>query len=184
MASKRKVGHRRWGAQGGKVPGRHRGDIMTAAKRSQVMAKIKGKNTSPELVIEQHLRTRKLRFERHPGDLPGRPDFVFRDQRVVVFVDGNFWHGYRFSLWAHKLSPKWRQKIALNRTRDVRNFAKLRRGGWKVIRIWEHQTERDPALCADRVELAIRIRESVTVSAGVSERLPSSPAGRQRSRST
>ena len=159
MTLKRKAGHRRWGARGGKVPGKHRGDIMTSEKRSQVMAKIRGKNTTPELLIEQHLFARRLRFERHPGDLPGRPDFVFRDQRVVVFVDGDFWHGYRFSLWAHKLSPKWRQKIALNRLRDTRNFAKLRRRGWKVIRIWEHQIERDAALCADKIMLAVKYRK-------------------------
>ncbi|MCH8045939.1 MAG: very short patch repair endonuclease [Planctomycetes bacterium] len=156
MAARKKAGHRKWAPRGGKVPGVHRGDVMSPEKRSRLMAKIKGKDTSPELAIEKQLRIRGLEFERHCPDLPGKPDFVFRDERVAVFVDGDFWHGYRFSLWEHKLSQKWRKKIAATRSRDTRNFAKLRRLGWKVVRIWEHQVERNPSKCADRVDEAVR----------------------------
>jgi DNA mismatch endonuclease (patch repair protein) len=147
----RKSGHRRWGARGGKVPGRHRGDIMRAEQRSRVMSRIKGKDTSIELALDHVFRTRGFQCERHCGDLPGRPDFVFRDRLVVVFVDGDFWHGYRFPLWAHKLSTKWRTKIQKTRARDRRNFAALRRRGWTVVRIWEHEVEQDLCRCADRI---------------------------------
>jgi DNA mismatch endonuclease, patch repair protein len=72
---------------------RHRGDIMSPEKRSAVMAKIRGKNTGPELKLASMLKRARRRFETHASDLPGRPDFVFRKTRVVVFVDGDFWHG-------------------------------------------------------------------------------------------
>jgi DNA mismatch endonuclease (patch repair protein) len=138
------------------------------------MARIKGRNTGPELTIEKLLQERGLEFDRCCGDVSGRPDFVFRDLSVAVFVDGDFWHGYRFSLWKHKLSAKWREKIALNRARDKKNFTALRRRGWKVVRIWEHQIERNPVRCADRVCAAIASRSTLTVHTSTRpERRPS-----------
>jgi DNA mismatch endonuclease (patch repair protein) len=121
------------------------------------MARIRGKDTSPELDMVRELSAIGLEYERHCRDLPGKPDFVFRHAMVAVFVDGDFWHGFRFPLWKHKLSAKWQEKIEATRKRDQRNFAKLRRSGWKVVRIWEHQTERDAHRCA------IRVREAITL---------------------
>jgi DNA mismatch endonuclease, patch repair protein len=156
MAARKKAGHRRWGPKGGKVPGKHRGDFLSAETRSKVMSKIRSRGTSPEVRIELALRTARLAFEQHCHDLPGRPDFVFRHLRVAVFVDGSFWHGFRFPLWEHKLSTKWREKITKNRARDRRNFAALRRAGWRVIRIWEHQIERDAQKCSERITNALK----------------------------
>jgi DNA mismatch endonuclease, patch repair protein len=153
----KKPGHRSWAAGGKKVPGKHRGDIMSVEKRSALMARIRGKNTGPEQVIGKELANQKLRFESHPTDLPGRPDIVFRPSKVAVFIDGDFWHGWRFPLWQHKLSKKWRDKITANRIRDAKNFRKLRHLGWKVIRIWEHQTEREPKKCVERILAALEL---------------------------
>ena len=119
-------------------------DIMSREKRSAVMSRIRGKDTGIERTIATALAARGLNPERHASDLPGRPDFVFRDHRLAVFVDGDFWHGWRFPAWEHKLTPRWRDKIAETRRRDRRNFARLRRSGWRVIRLWEHQIEADP----------------------------------------
>jgi len=124
---------------------------MSSEKRSKVMARIKGKNTSPERLIFAELRRRGIAFSRHAHDLPGRPDIVFRRVKLAVFVDGDFWHGWRFPLWKHKLSEAWRDKIAATRERDRRNIARLRRMGWKTIRIWEHQVETSPEKCASRI---------------------------------
>ena len=135
----KKAGHRSWGARGDCVPGVHRGDSMSAEKRIALMARIRGKNTGPERIIGHRLRQLRLHFTTHPADLPGRPDIVFRRLKLAVFIDGDFWHGWRFPLWQHKLSEKWRDKISANRWRDARNFRRLRRLGWIVIRIWEHQ---------------------------------------------
>jgi DNA mismatch endonuclease (patch repair protein) len=129
----------------------HRGDIMSPAKRSALMSRIRGKGTKPELVIAGLLAEAGLDWEEHARDLPGRPDFVLRDRRVAIFVDGDFWHGWRFPAWRLKLSEKWEQKIQANRNRDVRNFRTLRRAGWRVIRLWEHQIKKNPAACLARI---------------------------------
>ncbi len=76
--------------------------------------------------------------------------------KVAVFIEGDFWHGWRFPLWQNKLAPKWQDKIAGNRARDQRNFRKLRRLRWKVIRIWEHTIERDLPSCIARVLAAVK----------------------------
>jgi DNA mismatch endonuclease (patch repair protein) len=130
---------------------RHRGDFLAPEVRSAVMARIKGKDTGPELLVGSALSAAGLRFEKHAKDLPGRPDLVFRPVRVAVFIDGDFWHGWRFSVWRDKLSEKWEAKIESNRRRDVRNHRQLRRNGWTVIRLWEHQVEQDLKRCVARV---------------------------------
>src|SRR4051794_30523491 len=110
----------------------HRGDFMDPATRSQVMSRIRGKDTGPERMMAKLLADAGLIAEQQARDLPGRPDFVLRDHRVAIFVDGDFWHGWRFSAWRHKLSEKWEAKIAGNRRRDILNHARLRRAGWTV----------------------------------------------------
>lgn len=136
----------------------HRGDIMSPETRSAVMARIKGKDTGPEKQMAAMLRRSRRRFETHARDLPGRPDFVFRRAKVALFVDGDFWHGWRFPAWRFKLSQKWETKIEGNRRRDRRNQAKLKRAGWTVIRVWEHQMKRDPEACLRRVLEALARR--------------------------
>jgi DNA mismatch endonuclease (patch repair protein) len=128
---------------------------MSPEKRSAVMSRIRGKGTKPELVVADLLRGAGLSFEEHARDLPGRPDFLFRRARLVVFVEGDFWHGWRFPAWRLKLSEKWERKIESNRRRDLRNCRALRRAGWTVIRIWEHQVETDPEACLRRVLTAL-----------------------------
>jgi DNA mismatch endonuclease, patch repair protein len=135
----------------------HRGDIMSVEKRSALMSRIRGKGTKPELVIAGLLAKAGLKWEEHAKDLPGRPDFVLRKARIAIFVDGDFWHGWRFPTWRLKLSEKWERKIKANRDRDVRNFRILRRAGWKVIRLWEHQIKKSPADCLARI-LAVQRR--------------------------
>lgn len=130
---------------------RSRGDIMSPEARRRVMSRIRGKDTGPERAIADELQGQGLRWEGHVRDLPGRPDFVFRRDRVAVFVDGDFWHGWRFPTWRKKLSPKWEEKIEATRLRDARNHRKLRRMGWVVVRVWEHQVYRDPAGCVARI---------------------------------
>jgi DNA mismatch endonuclease (patch repair protein) len=137
---------------------RHRGDIMSPETRSRVMSRIRGRDTGPELVVAAGLTALGLSFESHARDLPGRPDFVFRDIKLAIFVDGDFWHGYRFADWRDKLSPAWELKIAGNRKRDTRNFRLLRTQGWKVMRFWEHQLERNAKACLRRVAKIIAER--------------------------
>jgi DNA mismatch endonuclease (patch repair protein) len=131
---------------------------MSAEKRSAVMARIKGRDTGPERTVAALLTDAGVTFECHARDLPGRPDFVVRDARVAVLVDGDFWHGWRFPAWRDKLSPGWEAKIEANRRRDVRNMRRLRHQGWIVVRLWEHQVRRNPEQCLRRVLSALRLR--------------------------
>lgn len=132
-------------------------DNMTVAQRSRTMSRIRSRDTQPELVIRKLLHARGLRYRTHVAALPGCPDVVFRTPKVAVFIDGDFWHGWRFSAWKEKLAPYWREKIERNMRRDNQNFRKLRRQGWLVIRLWEHEIEADAAGCADRVVAAVRL---------------------------
>jgi DNA mismatch endonuclease (patch repair protein) len=118
-----------------------RGDFMDRSTRSRVMSRIRGKDTGPERIVAELLAAAGLDAEQQARDLPGRPDFVLRDSRVAIFVDGDFWHGWRFSTWRHKLSVEWEAKIEANRRRDMRNHARLKRSGWTVVRVWQHQIE-------------------------------------------
>jgi DNA mismatch endonuclease, patch repair protein len=131
---------------------------MSPAKRSAVMARIRGKDTGPEKSVAAALVALGLVWECQARDLPGRPDFVCRAEMVVVFVDGDFWHGWRFSQWRSKLSRKWREKIAGNRRRDTCNRRRLRRMGWKVVRLWEHQIAADVDACVARIAAAVENR--------------------------
>lgn len=97
-----------------------------------------------------------LMAETQVRDLPGRPDFVLRKSRIAIFVDGAFWHGWRFPAWRHKLSERWEIKIEQNRNRDRRNYRALRRKGWTVIRLWDFELDRNPSKCLDRVLNSVR----------------------------
>jgi DNA mismatch endonuclease (patch repair protein) len=115
------------------------------------MRAVKGKNTSLETTVSSAFHHQGWRFRRHVAALPGKPDFVFVRARVVVFVDGDFWHGWQFPRWKDALAPYWRQKIEKNRIRDRKHFRRLRRMGWTVLRIWGHEVERDLEFAVARV---------------------------------
>jgi DNA mismatch endonuclease (patch repair protein) len=115
------------------------------------MSQVKSKDTNLEKAMRSALHASGLRFRKHIKTLPGKPDIVFPNAKVAVFIDGDYWHGYRFPVWEHKLSSFWREKIRKNRERDQKNFRKLRRTGWRVIRIWQHEIKKDIASCVARV---------------------------------
>ena len=126
-------------------------DIMSKETRSRVMARIHGKNTTPERQLWELLRAAGIKFRQHDASLSGKPDFVFESEKVVAFVDGDFWHGWRFPVWKHRMNSKWRSKIAETRRRDRNNAQRLRRAGWNVLRIWEHQFETNRLECVERI---------------------------------
>jgi len=139
-------------------------DNLTPEQRSFCMSRIKGKDTGLEMRVRSALHRRGLRFRKHVKDLPGKPDVVFRKARVAVFVDGDFWHGYRFPSWEDKVSDFWKKKINKNRERDIANHRKLRRMDWTVIRLWQHELEEDFDACIDRILEAVRGRKDKTNS--------------------
>lgn len=126
-------------------------DNLTAKQRSYCMSRVRNKGTDLEKAIENALRRSKVKFVRNDRDLPGSPDFVIASLQTAVFVDGDFWHGYRFPDWAHSLAPFWRKKIHGNRARDRRCHAALRRMGWRVVRLWQHQIKSDSDACVRKI---------------------------------
>ena len=113
-------------------------------RRGQLMSLVRSTgNRTTEGRLAVLLREAGLAGWRRHQALPGRPDFVWRRARVAVFVDGCFWHGCPI----HATQPKqnadfWRQKIARNQARDRLVTRTLRRAGWRVVRLWEHELTR------------------------------------------
>ena len=135
-------------------------DNLTPAQRSFTMSRIRSRDTRPELAIQRVVHRSGLRYRKHVNSLPGRPDLAFTKLKIAVFIDGDFWHGWRFQLWKSKLSPYWVAKIEGNRRRDAKNFLLLREAGWRVIRIWEHEVKADPEACLARITRAVLLISS------------------------
>jgi len=130
-------------------------DNLTAEQRSYCMSRIKGKDTGLEMEVRSALHRRGLRFRKHVKELPGKPDIVFSSARIAVFLEGDFWHGYRFPSWKNQVSDFWIKKISKNRERDARNHRKLRAMGWTVIRLWQHEVQKDIETCINRIDSAV-----------------------------
>jgi DNA mismatch endonuclease, patch repair protein len=130
-------------------------DNLNPAQRSYCMSRVRNKDTDLEFLIRSRLFKRGWRFRKHVASLPGKPDIVFSRHRVAVFVDGDFWHGYRFSQWNKNLSEFWKIKIEKNRARDRKNFRNLKRLGWTVIRLWQHEIKQNLDGCVSRIEKAL-----------------------------
>lgn len=123
------------------------------------MAAVKGKNTRPERLLREALFPLGLTaWSNNNDNLPGKPDLVFADQRVAVFVDGAFWHGHPSKYWQGRSGPYWDRKIAGNQERDKRVDAELQALGWTVLRLWDFEIEQDAASAARRVQEAVDLR--------------------------
>lgn len=113
---------------------------MTREQRSRCMAAIKGKDTTPELIVRKYLFSLGLRFRIQVGKLPGRPDIVLPKYKTAIFVDGCFWHGHegcKYFRIPKSNTEFWQTKISRNKARDARTHSQLESMGWRVIRIWE-----------------------------------------------
>ena len=133
-------------------------DIVTPARRSEIMARIQGRDTVPEVVVRRTAHRLGFRFRLYRKDLPGRPDLVFPRYRAVVFVHGCFWHrhdGCRFAYTPRSRVRFWTEKFRQNVARDRRTEDALRSLGWRVLVIWECET-RDDAVVACRLEHFLR----------------------------
>ena len=122
-------------------------DPLSAAARSDLMAKVKAKgNKSTEAAVTVLLRAARITgWRKHPKHVLGRPDFYFPKARLALFIDGCFWHACptcQRSCPATR-TAFWRDKIDGNRRRDNRTRRKLRAGGHRVFRVWEHAVQRE-----------------------------------------
>jgi len=121
------------------------------------------RDTKPELLLRRALWAGGLRYRKHADDVPGNPDVVFRAARVVVFCDGEFWHGRDWPVLQEQLrrchnADYWIAKIVRNRERDALHTSRLVQEGWLVLRFWERDIIRDPSAVAAAVREAVRGR--------------------------
>jgi DNA mismatch endonuclease, patch repair protein len=115
-------------------------DTVSPAVRSEIMRRVRGKDTGPEMVVRRLVHSLGYRYRLHAKDLPGTPDLVFRSRRKVVFVHGCFWHYH--SPCEQCRIPKsrvefWTAKLERNSQRDRKNLEALTDAGWGVQIVWE-----------------------------------------------
>jgi DNA mismatch endonuclease, patch repair protein len=132
-------------------------DKLTTEQRSRLMARVRTRHTAPEVALRRALFAAGLRGWRLHRALPGKPDLVFGRARLCVFVDGAFWHGHP-DYYRGQSGPFWDEKIAKNRARDEHVNAQLTEGGWRVLRLWDFEIERDPDACVARIRAALALR--------------------------
>jgi DNA mismatch endonuclease (patch repair protein) len=140
-----------------RCPGRVR---ETDPTRSWIMSQVRGTgNLTTELRLIDLMRTERITGWRRGVALAGRPDFVFRERRVVVFVDGCFWHGCRCKRLPTRHRAFWKSKLERNRLRDANVSDTLRKAGWQVIRIWEHELKKNPRPALERLTQILHVHK-------------------------
>lgn len=132
-------------------------DKLTPETRSALMARVRTKDTAPELALRRALWAAGVRGWRlHPKRVAGKPDLAWIGRRVAVFVDGAFWHGHP-DHYCGQSGRFWDEKIARNRARDERVNTELGTAGWQVVRIWDFEVDRNLAECVAKIEKALQI---------------------------
>lgn len=114
------------------------GDIFSKEKRSDIMSKISGKETMPEILVRRFLFSHGFRFRKNDKRYPGKPDIVLPKYKTIIFVHGCFWHSHdcKAAQLPETNREFWEEKISKNAKRDKRNQKELREEGWKVIVLW------------------------------------------------
>jgi DNA mismatch endonuclease (patch repair protein) len=128
--------------------------FYTTTKRSKLMSRIKGKDTKPEILLRKELWNRGYRYRKNVTTLPGKPDIVFNKFKLVVFVDGEFWHGYNWEEKKGKIKSNrdfWIPKIERNMQRDRQTNIQLNQNGYTVFRFWEQQIKKDFDACIKQI---------------------------------
>lgn len=126
-------------------------DVFTPEKRSRIMARVKGSNTRPELLVRSLIHRMGFRFRLHRRDLPGCPDIVLPRHRKVIFIHGCFWHGHEGCHRSARPTSNqdfWEKKLSGNIERDKRNVLELKELGWKVLVVWTCETKETERLIA------------------------------------
>ncbi len=129
--------------------------FYTTQERSLHMSKIKGKNTQPELTFRKALYAEGIRFRINVKKLPGKPDIANITKKFVVFIDGEFWHGFNWKEKRKKIKSNrkfWIPKIERNMQRDQENNRALEDLGFKVFRFWDHEIKNELEKCLEQVK--------------------------------
>lgn len=137
-------------------------DVYPPEKRSQVMSRIQGKDTKPEIMVRKYLRFHGFGYRKNVTGLPGKPDIALTKYKCVIFVNGCFWHGHedcKYFVIPKTRTDWWLAKINRTKERDTENYAQLSKEGWRVFVIWECEIEHDFEHSMD--ELIKKIKRSL-----------------------
>ena len=127
-------------------------DVLSPEQRKLNMSRIRGKNTKPEVKLRKLLYAEKIRGYRIHYNLPGKPDIVFTKKKIAIFIDGCFWHKCPVCFQEPETRKDfWMKKIQSNIERDKKVNRQLKKDGWKVIRIWEHEIRKEPEKTMKRI---------------------------------
>ena len=128
-------------------------DKFTRKQRSLLMAKVRTKNTDIERLLGGIVKSfwKIERYRKNVQNLPGKPDLLFPKSGIIIFADGDFWHGRNFSQWKNEIPVFWKKKVGSNIVRDLRQNKELRKRGYRVLRFWGSFIKGHP----DRVKLKI-----------------------------
>lgn len=140
-----------------------RGRFCTTAEKSAQMARVRSKNSVPELLLCKALWAKGIRYRKHRSDLPGKPDVVITRHKIVIFVDGEFWHGYNWDVKKYEIKTNqdfWIPKIEGNMAKDLQNSKLLAELGYQVIRFWSRQIIKNVDSCAKMILECIKERAS------------------------
>src|ERR1022692_187154 len=128
--------------------------FYTSRERSVLMSKIRSKGTKPEQLLRKALWSNSIRYRINVKKLPGCPDIVINSKKLIIFVDGEFWHGYKWKIKKTKIKTNrdfWIPKIERNMQRDSENNKALKKMGFTVLRFWEHQIKKEFKTCVNKI---------------------------------
>ena len=132
-------------------------DTVSKKLRSEIMSRIRSRNTKIETEFSNALRKNRIKFRRNEKRMYGKPDFVFRDAKIVLFIDSCFWHGCPY----HCRMPKsnktyWNIKINRNKKRDREVSRWHKEKGWTIFRFWEHEINNDLSKCIEKIKKQLK----------------------------
>ena len=133
--------------------------FQTTVERSALMGKIRSAETKPEQSLRKKLWESGVRYRINVKTLPGSPDIVIRKNKLVIFVDGEFWHGYNWEVKKKKIKTNrkfWIPKIERNMQRDIENNKALRKLGFMILRFWEQEIKKEPTSCVKKIMTVIK----------------------------
>lgn len=130
----------------------------TTEKRSSLMSKIKSTETQVEVLLRKKLWSKGIRYRKNNKDILGCPDISIKKYKIAIFIDGEFWHGFNWREKKKKIKSNrkyWIEKIEGNMQRDEKTDKNLKKQGWCVIRLWEHEIKKDINSCFRKINKKI-----------------------------
>jgi DNA mismatch endonuclease (patch repair protein) len=140
-------------------------DTLTSEQRHKCMTRIKGKDTSIEVLLRKALWRDGIRYRKNFALLPGKPDIAITKHKIAIFCDGELWHGKDWENKKHRINTNrdyWISKIERNIVRDIDNEKKLENMGWVVIRYWGKEIKKNTIDCVNEIkEIIYEIKNGI-----------------------